>query len=50
MCIRDRASLVYGALSGDLTLPLILKTLVVALVAGGTFLYFFNDVRQGEDT
>ena len=45
----DLASLVYSALGGDLTLPLILKTLVVAIVAGGAFLYFFNDVRQGED-
>jgi Domain of unknown function (DUF5671) len=44
----DLASLVYGALGGELTLPLILKALVVAVAAGGTFLYFFNDVRQGE--
>jgi hypothetical protein len=45
----DLAGIVYNALSGDLTLPIILKSLVVALIAGGTFLYFFNDVRQGED-
>lgn len=45
----DLASIVYSALGGELTLRLILKTLAVALVAGGTFLYFFNDVRQGED-
>ena len=44
----DLASLVYSALGGDLTLPLILKALVVAVVAGGTFLYFFNDIRRGE--
>jgi len=46
----DLASIVYSALGGELTLRLVLKTLAVALVAGGTFLYFFNDVRQGEDT
>jgi len=45
----DLASIVYSALGGELTLRLILKTLAVAVVAGGTFLYFFNDVRQGEE-
>lgn len=45
----DLAGLVYNALSGDLTLPLLLKALVVAVIAGGTFWYFYNDVRQGED-
>ncbi len=45
----DLANLVYSALSGDLTVPVILKSLVVALISGGTFLYFYNDVRQGED-
>ena len=45
----DLIGLVYNGLSGDLTLPILLKSTVVALIAGGTFLYFFNDVRQGED-
>ena len=45
----DLANIVYSALSGDLTLPVILKSLVVALISGGTFLYFYSDVRQGED-
>ncbi len=45
----DLANIVYSALSGDLTLPVILKSLVVAAISGGTFLYFYNDVRQGED-
>ena len=45
----DLGSIVYSALGGELTLRLILKTLAVAVVAGGTFFYFFNDVRQGEN-
>ena len=45
----DLAGLVYNALSGDLTAPIALKALVVALVAGGTFYYFHADVRKGED-
>jgi Domain of unknown function (DUF5671) len=45
----DLIGLVYNALSGDLTLPILLKSAVVAIIAGGTFFYFFNDVRQGED-
>lgn len=44
----DLSSLIYKLLDGDLTTPVELKALVVALVAGGTFLYFFNDIRQGE--
>lgn len=46
----DLAGLVYNGLSGDLTVPILLKALVVALIAGGTFWYFYNDVRQGEET
>lgn len=45
----DLIGLVYNALNGDLSTPVLLKSLVVALIAGGTFLYFFYDVRQGED-
>ena len=45
----DLAGLVYNALNGDLTLAIVWKSLVVAVIAGGTFLYFFNDVRQGEE-
>jgi len=45
----DLASIVYNALGGELTLRLMFKTLSVAVVAGGAFLYFFNDVRRGED-
>lgn len=44
----DLAGLVYNGLSGDLTVPILLKALVVAVVAGGTFFYFYTDVRQGE--
>jgi Domain of unknown function (DUF5671) len=45
----DLAGIVYNALSGDLTLPILFKSLVVALIAGGTFLYFYHDVRHGEE-
>ena len=45
----DLASLVYNLLDGALTLPFALKTLAVAVIAGGTFFYFYNDIRQGED-
>ena len=45
----DLATLIYNALSGDLTVPLLLKSAVVLIIAGGTFSYFFNDVRHGED-
>lgn len=44
----DLATLVYKGLGGDLTAPLLLKVLVVALVAGGTFLYFHHDVKERE--
>jgi hypothetical protein len=44
----DLITLVYFALSGELTMPFVLKVLVVALVSGGTFQYFLADVRQGE--
>ena len=45
----DLATMVYDTLSGALTAPVALKVLIVALVAGGTFFYFYNDIRQGED-
>jgi len=45
----DLASLVYNALSGDLTVPILLKSAVVLVIAGSAFGYFFLDVRQGED-
>jgi Domain of unknown function (DUF5671) len=45
----DLIGLIYNGLSGDLTVPILLKSAVVAIIAGGTFLYFFSDVRQGED-
>ncbi len=45
----DLIGLIYNGLSGDLTVPILLKSAVVAVIAGGTFLYFFHDVRQGED-
>lgn len=45
----DLIGLVYSFLNGDLTTNVLLKFLIVGAIAGGTFLYFLNDVRHGED-
>ncbi len=44
----DFSSIVYNWLSGYLSPVLLFKSMVVALVAGGTFYYFLTDVRRGE--
>jgi len=44
----DLITLIYFALSGELTVPFLLKVLVVAVVSGGTFLHFMVDMRHGE--
>lgn len=39
---------VFALLTGDLTLQFILNALIVLIVAGGIFLFYFNDIRRGE--
>jgi hypothetical protein len=44
----DLGTLVYNLLNGGLTVHFILKVITVAVIAGGTFLYFLHDVRKEE--
>lgn len=44
----DVVSLVYFFLSGEFTPRLLLKVITVAIVAGGVFAYFLDDVRSEE--
>lgn len=47
--IGDATALVYGFLSGDLSTRLFLKLLVIAVLAGGVFLYFIRDAERGDE-
>jgi hypothetical protein len=47
--IGDAIALVYNFLSGDLSTRLILKLLVIAVLAGGVFLYFIRDAEKGDE-
>jgi hypothetical protein len=44
----DVGSLVYYSLSGDLTIPLLLKIITIGVLAGGIFAYFIADQRKDE--
>jgi hypothetical protein len=44
----DLTYLVYNALGGELTIRFLLKVATVAVIAGGTFLYFLTDIRKEE--
>ena len=46
--IGDAIALVYGFLAGELSARMILKLLVIAVLAGGTFFYFIRDAEQGD--
>ena len=46
--IGDSISLVYNVLGGELTVRFILKVTTVAVIAGGTFIYFLLDMRKEE--
>lgn len=48
MLIGDIIALVNGVLSGELTLPFLLKVIVVAVIAGTAFGYYLWDLRQDE--
>jgi hypothetical protein len=45
----DLAFLVYSALGGELTVRFVIKSAIVALISGGAFAYYLNDVRAGEE-
>ena len=47
--IGDAIALVYSFLSGELSARLILKLLVIAILAGGVFLYFIRDAEKGDE-
>ncbi|HEX6860239.1 MAG TPA: DUF5671 domain-containing protein [Caulobacteraceae bacterium] len=46
--IGDVSVLVYRLLGGEMTTPFLLKVATVAVIAGGAFWYFLNDVRRDE--
>jgi hypothetical protein len=48
--VIDAATLVFYFLDGELSVRFILKVLSVALVAGGVFWYYLQDLRRGEKT
>lgn len=47
--IGDAIALVYNFLSGELSARLVLKLLVIAILAGGVFLYFIRDAEKGDE-
>jgi hypothetical protein len=47
--IGDAIALVYNFLSGELSTRLILKLVVIAVIAGGIFLYFIRDAEKGDE-
>jgi hypothetical protein len=46
--IADVATLIFSFLNGDLTIRVMLKILVVALIAGSVFWYYLADLRREE--
>jgi Domain of unknown function (DUF5671) len=46
--IGDVTTLVYNALGGELTIRFVLKVLTVALIAGGVFGYYLQDLRADD--
>jgi hypothetical protein len=46
--VGDGISLVYNFLGGDLTTRFLLKSLVVAVIAGAIFTYFISDAEKGD--
>lgn len=46
--VGDGAYVVYNALGGELGPRVALKTLIVAILAGGNFFYFLSQMREGE--
>jgi hypothetical protein len=47
--VGDAISLVYNLLDGEMTTRFFLKSLVVAVIAGGIFIYFIKDAERGDE-
>ncbi len=47
--LSDLISVIYAFLSGDLTARFLVKSLIVAIVAGLIFLYFRGEMKEAED-
>ncbi len=47
--VGDAISLVYNFLDGDFTPKFLLKSLIVALIAGSVFIYFLKDAEKGDE-
>ena len=46
--LGDLVATVFALLTGDLTGQFLIKALIVMVVAGGIFLFYFKDIRRGE--
>jgi len=47
--VGDAISLVYNLLDGELSTRFVLKSLVIALIAGSIFVYFLKDAERDDD-
>ena len=48
--VGDIAVLIYNMLGGELTIRFLLKFATIAIIAGGIFAYFLQDMRKEEET
>jgi len=48
--VGDTAVLIYNMLGGELTIRFLLKFATIAIIAGGIFAYFLQDMRKEEQT
>lgn len=46
----DLVATIYALLNGDLSVQFLMKTAVIAGVAGGIFMFYLNDIRKGDAT
>lgn len=46
--LGDLVATVFALLTGDLTGQFLIKALIIMVVAGGIFLFYFKDIRRGE--
>ncbi len=46
--VGDTATLIYNMLCGELTIRFLLKVATIAIIAGGIFAYFIEDMRKEE--
>jgi len=48
--VGDIAVLIYNMLGGEFTIRFLLKFATIAIIAGGIFAYFLQDMRKEEET